>query len=289
MQPVIPRADPAPSRMSYRMQRLMLTPLYRRLIRFGLPMLVVTAIVGGYLSSEARRTALVEQVAEIRHQIETRPEFMVNLLSVEGASTSVQEDIREIFPYDLPASSFDLVLDDIRVMIEELPAVARAEVRIRQGGVLVAEITERVPVALWKTRDALNVIDIEGQVIGVVKARAERADLPVVAGDGAPEQVAEAIDILRAATPLGMNLRGLVRMGERRWDLVLADGKRILLPESGAVRALERVIVLHSAQDMLGRDLALVDMRIAARPTIRLNENAMEDWWTITQMSLGTN
>ncbi|MBQ0750819.1 MAG: cell division protein FtsQ/DivIB [Roseovarius sp.] len=289
MQPVIPRADPAPSRMSYRMQRLMLTPLYRRLIRFGLPMLVVTAIVGGYLSSEARRTALVEQFAEIRHQIETRPEFMVNLLSVEGASTSVQEDIREIFPYDLPASSFDLVLDDIRVMIEELPAVARAEVRIRQGGVLVAEITERVPVALWKTRDALNVIDIEGQVIGVVKARAERADLPVVAGDGAPEQVAEAIDILRAATPLGMDLRGLVRMGERRWDLVLADGKRILLPESGAVRALERVIVLHGAQDMLGRDLALVDMRIAARPTIRLNENAMEDWWTITQMSLGTN
>ena len=289
MQPVIPRADPAPSRMSYRMQRLMLTPLYRRLIRFGLPMLMVTAIVGGYLSSEARRTALVEQVAEIRHQIETRPEFMVNLLSVEGASTSVQEDIREIFPYDLPASSFDLVLDDIRVMIEELPAVARAEVRIRQGGVLVAEITERVPVALWKTRDALNVIDIEGQVIGVVKARAERADLPVVAGDGAPEQVAEAIDILRAATPLGMDLRGLVRMGERRWDLVLADGKRILLPESGAVRALERVIVLHGAQDMLGRDLALVDMRIAARPTIRLNENAMEDWWTITQMSLGTN
>ncbi len=289
MQPVIPRTDPAPSRMSYRLQRLMLTPLYRRLIRFGLPMLVVTAAIGGYLSSEARRTALVEQVAEIRHQIETRPEFMVNLLSVEGASTSVQEDIREIFPYDLPASSFDLVLDDIRVMIEELPAVARAEVRIRQGGVLVAEITERVPVALWKTRDALNVIDIEGQVIGVVQARADRADLPVVAGDGAPEQVAEAIDILRAATPLGMDLRGLVRMGERRWDLVLADGKRILLPENGAVRALERVIVLHGAQDMLGRDLASVDMRIAARPTIRLNENAMEDWWTITQMSLGTN
>lgn len=289
MQPVIPRTDPAPSRMSYRLQRLMLTPLYRRLIRFGLPMLVVTAAIGGYLSSEARRTALIEQVAEIRHQIETRPEFMVNLLSVEGASTSVQEDIREIFPYDLPASSFDLVLDDIRVMIEELPAVARAEVRIRQGGVLVAEITERVPVALWKTRDALNVIDIEGQVIGVVKARADRADLPVVAGDGAPEQVAEAIEILRAAIPLGMDLRGLVRMGERRWDLVLADGKRILLPENGAVRALERVIVLHGAQDMLGRDLASVDMRIAARPTIRLNENAMEDWWTITQMSLGMN
>lgn len=289
MQPVIPRTDPAPSRMSYRLQRLMLTPLYRRMIRFGLPLVLVAGLGGGYLSSEARRMVLLDQIAEIRHQIETRPEFMVNLLSVEGASTGVQEDIREIFPYDLPASSFDLVLDDIRVMIEDLPAVARAEVRIRQGGVLVAEITERVPVAIWKTRDAFNLVDIEGHVIGVVKTRAERADLPVMTGDGAPEEVAEAIDILRTAAALGMELRGLVRMGARRWDLVLADGKRILLPESGAVRALERVIVLHGAQDMLDRDLASVDMRIAARPTIRLNEHAMEDWWTITQMSLGTN
>ncbi|WP_417726146.1 cell division protein FtsQ/DivIB [Roseovarius sp.] len=289
MQPVIPRADPAPSRLSYRLERLMLTPLYRCLIRFGPPVLVVAGIIGGYLGDEGRRTALVEQVAELRHQIETRPEFMVNLLSVEGASVSVQEDIREIFPYDLPASSFDLVLDDIRVMIEELPAVARAEVRIRQGGVMVAEITERVPVALWRTRDAINVVDIEGEVIGVVAVRGERADLPVIAGDGAPEQVAEALEILRAAAPMGLEMRGLVRMGARRWDLVLADGKRILLPETGAVRSLERVMVLNGAQDMLARDLVAVDMRIAARPTIRLNEHAMEEWWQITQMSLGMN
>ncbi|WP_297769551.1 cell division protein FtsQ/DivIB [uncultured Roseovarius sp.] len=289
MQPVIPRADPAPSRLSYRLQRLMLTPLYRRLIRIGLPVLAVSGLVAGYLAEEDRRLALVDQVTEVRRQIETRPEFMVNLLSVEGASTSVQADIREIFPYDLPASSFDLELDDIRVMIEELPAVAGAAVRIRQGGVLVAEITERVPVALWRTRDAINVIDIEGEVIGVVASRNERADLPVLTGDGAAGDVAQALDILRAAAPLEMDMRGLVRMGERRWDLVLADGKRILLPETGPVRALERVMVLHGAQDMLDRDLAAVDMRIAARPTIRLNDHAMAEWWRITNMTLGTD
>ncbi|NCQ24738.1 MAG: cell division protein FtsQ [Rhodobacteraceae bacterium CG17_big_fil_post_rev_8_21_14_2_50_63_15] len=287
MRPVIPRTDPAPSRLSYRLHRWMLTPLYRRFIRFGLPVLAVVGLCAGYLGDQARREALIGQVAEIRRQIETRPEFMVNLLAVEGASLGVQEDIREIFPYDLPASSFDLDLDAIRAMIEELPAVARASVRIRQGGVLTAEITERVPVALWKTPDGLNVVDVEGVIIGVAPNRAARPDLPVLAGAGADQQVAEALETLVAAAALGRDLRGLVRMGERRWDLVLDDGRRILLPETDPVRAVERVIVLNAAQDMLERDVAAVDMRIAARPTLRLNDYAMEEWWRTTKMSLG--
>ncbi|WP_294606789.1 cell division protein FtsQ/DivIB [uncultured Roseovarius sp.] len=289
MQQVIPRIDPAPSRWSYRFQRLMLTPVYRRLLRVGLPMLAVAGLTVGYFADQQRREDVILALTALRHQIETRPEFMVNLLAVEGASLGVQEDIREIFPFDLPASSFDLNLDEIRAMIEDLPAVAAAAVRIRQGGVLVAEITERKPVALWRTRDGINVIDIEGEVIGAVTVRQDRASLPVVAGVGAPDHVAEAMQILQAAQPLPQNIRGLVRMGERRWDLVLESGQRIMLPETGPVRALERVMVLNSAQDMLERDLEAVDMRIAARPTIRLNENAMEEWWRITNMTLGAD
>lgn len=289
MQQVIPRIDPAPSRWSYRFQRLMLTPIYRRMLRVGLPVLVVAGLTAGYFADQDRREDIMLAVTDLRRQIETRPEFMVNLLAVEGASLGVQEDIREIFPFDLPASSFDLNLDEIRVMIEDLPAVAEAAVRIRQGGVLVAEITERQPVALWRTRDGINVIDIEGEVIGAVAARQDRAGLPVVAGEGADKYIAEAMRILQAAQPLPQNIRGLVRMGERRWDLVLESGQRIMLPETGAVRALERVMVLNSAQDMLERDLVAVDMRIAARPTIRLNETAMEEWWRITNMTLGAD
>lgn len=289
MRPVIPRVDPAPSRLSYRFQRLMLTPLYRRLVRVGLPVLVVAGLCAGYLADEARRMALTDQIAEIRRQIETRPEFMVRLMAIDGASESVQADIHEIFPYDLPASSFDLDLPAIRTMLEDLPAVAQATVRIRQGGVLVVEITERQPVALWRTRDGIEVVDIEGESIASVATRAARPDLPVITGDGAPAHVAQALDVLQAARPLGQDIRGLVRMGERRWDLVLHDGKRILLPEEDPVRALERVIVLGGAHDMLERDLVAIDMRIGARPTVRLSDYATEEWWRITSMTSGAD
>ena len=59
------------------------------------------------------------------------------------------------------------------------------------------------------------------------------------------------------------------------------------LPESQPVRALERVIVLNDVQDMLARDLVAVDMRLASRPTIRMNEAATEEWWRITKISSG--
>ncbi len=76
-------------------------------------------------------------------------------------------------------------------------------------------------------------------------------------------------------------------MGERRWDVVLTRDQRIMLPERDAVRALERVIVLDQVQDMLERDVVAVDMRLAERPTIRMRERAVEDWWRVKNTTTG--
>jgi cell division protein FtsQ len=66
-------------------------------------------------------------------------------------------------------------------------------------------------------------------------------------------------------------------MGERRWDMVLDRDQRILLPGQDPVAALNRVIALDQAQDMLARDLSIVDMRLPRRPTIRLAQPALAD------------
>ena len=107
--------------------------------------------------------------------------------------------------------------------------------------------------------------------------RAARPDLPVIAGQGAPEHISEALQLIAAAAPLGDRLRGLVRLGDRRWDVVLTRDQRILLPETGAVRALERVIALETAQELLARDISRVDLRLPHRPTVRMKKGAAED------------
>lgn len=268
--------DPAPSRLSYRINRLWLTPFYRAMFRVGLPAFALAFGVGVYLSDEGRRQALTDQGAALIRQVQERPEFLVNLMAIEGASPAMGEAIRVALPVDFPVSSFDLDLEAMRARVAGLDAVASAELRIRPGGILEVEVVERVPAVLWRTPDGLVLLDATGHRVAAAASRLERPDLPVIAGEGAEAAVPEALALIEAARPVAARLRGLVRMGERRWDVVLDSGQRILLPETDAVAALERVMALAEAEDMLERDVTVIDMRYGARPTLRLSPRALD-------------
>ena len=58
--------------------------------------------------------------------------------------------------------------------------------------------------------------------------------------------------------------------------MILDKGQRVLLPTENAVAAFQRVVALNQAQDLLERDVAVVDMRHSDRPTIRMTEQAVE-------------
>ncbi len=273
----LPPRDPAPSIWSYRFQRLWLTPLFRRLMRVGLPAFAVVLVIGWYFSDPAHWRGVTDQMAEMRREIENRPEFRVNLMNVRGASPQLAQEVRQTLALDLPLSSFDLDLDQLRETVEELPAVARAELRILSGGYLAVEVEERVPVLIWQTRAAPVLLDADGQFVAPLAHRQLPGPLPQVAGEGADAAVPEALALLEAAAPLGDRLRGLVRMGERRWDVVLRDGRRILLPSDDPIAALDRVLALDEAQDLLGRDVIRVDMRNPARPNVQLSPAALAE------------
>ncbi|WP_311136131.1 MULTISPECIES: cell division protein FtsQ/DivIB [Pseudooceanicola] len=275
------RHDPAPSRWSWRMQRLMLSPAFRFFLRVLLPLLVVALIAGIWLASETRREALVQQVESWKQAFEDRPQFMVHDVQITGASDETAAKVRDIVGLEKPTSSFRLDLDALRAQIEALPPVASAALHKASGGVLDVVVTERVPVAVWRTRSGLSVIDDKGEVTGSVGLRTDRSDLPLIAGAGANKAVPEALDILHAAQPVAARVRGIERIGERRWDLVLDRNQRILLPETKPVQALERVLALNQAQDLLARDITVVDMRLPARPTIRVAPDAIEEWQRI--------
>src|SRR5690606_30621710 len=153
---------------------------------------------------------------------------------LEGASDDLAEAVRAKLALPLPMSSFDIDLDAARGRIEALDAVQKADLRVRSGGVLQVVITERVPVAVWRTDDGLTLVDETGHRVAGLLSRADRADLPLIAGEGADRATPEALDLIAAAGPLTPRLRGLVRVGDRRWDLVLDRNQRVLLPETNS-------------------------------------------------------
>jgi cell division protein FtsQ len=275
--------DPAPSRFAWRMQRLLLTPAFLMLLRAGLPVLALVALVVWYVSDAERVEGLRDTVSEARAAFEARPEFMVHLMTIDGADDVLAAEIRATLPLIFPVSSFDLDLEDLRGKVAALDPVKTAGARIKPGGILHLQVEPRTPVLIWRNREGLALLDSDGVFVRRIETRRAQPDLPVAAGDSVPAHVDEAVALIRAAAPLGARVRGLERRGARRWDVVLDRGQRLLLPETGAVQALERIMTLDAAEDILSRDITRVDMRLGHRPTVQMSAFATEQWWSVQQ------
>ena len=264
------KPDPAPSRWSYRFMRIMLSPVLRRLVVYGIPVAVALGGITIYFADLDRRDMAKGVVIDAYRSVIERPEFMVNVMAINGASAALDADIREILPVDFPMSQFDIELDVLHGALMELDAVKQASVQIRTGGVLQIDVMERQPALIWRMGENLDILDATGAFIRAAVARNDYPKLPLIAGEGANMQAAKALELFAAADPIADRVRGLVYVGERRWDVVLTQDQRLLLPEQNPVQALERVLVLNQAQELLERDVRVVDLRLPNRPTLRL-------------------
>jgi cell division protein FtsQ len=269
------RRDPAPSKWQYRLQRIWLTPVYRFAFRYVMPVAVTGLIGAAIWSDQDRAAAITAQVAAVQSMFESRPEFRVDFLSIEGASVDLADAVRAKLALTLPVSSFDLDLDLLRQTAETLDAVAEASVQIRAGGVLRVALVERQAALIWRNGDQLEMLDSTGHRVASLRARADRADLPLIVGKGANAVTDEALDILAAASPIGQSIRGLQRVGERRWDIILDRNQRIMLPEYNAMAALDRALALDQAEKLFARDITAIDLRYGPRPVLRMAPYAM--------------
>ncbi|MEM8822510.1 MAG: cell division protein FtsQ/DivIB [Pseudomonadota bacterium] len=269
--------DPAPSKWRYRMERLWLTPLFKAMIRTGIPSFGVVFLFTWYINQEGRVEAIVDGWTDTVQAIQDRPEFRVGLLRIEGASAQLQSDIEEALPIDLPMSQFALDMDGLRSALLELDPVEDAEVRVIAGGTLLLRITERTPAVAWMHDGRVEVLDADGRRVATLPTLEAAGPLPVIAGDGADKAVEEALRLVAAAAPVTDRLVGLTRIGNRRWDVILTRGQRIALPENAPAAALDRALAMDTAKDVLDRDVEVVDLRLPERPVLRLSGAAREE------------
>lgn len=160
-------------------------------------------------------------------------------------------------------------VDEARARIEALPWVKSAQVRRIWPNRILIKIDERRPIARWINEGSTLVVDSDGNVIG---ARADRgfANLPLLAGRGAASAAASFLALVATQPELKSNIRIAVRVGERRWDLQLANGVEVRLPEEGAEAALAELVRLDRDQKILARDIKAIDLRFADRFVIKL-------------------
>ena len=159
-------------------------------------------------------------------------------------------------------------LAEVRERVEALDWVEKASVQRRLPHHVHIVITERVPYALWQRQGRFALIDRAGRVI-VENDIAAFVGLPLVVGTGAAPAAASLLDEIERFPEVKLRVHAAVRVAERRWNLRLASGADVLLPEGAEAAAIERLAALHRDAGLLDRGLAAIDMRLPDRLVLR--------------------
>ncbi len=269
------RPETAPSKFGYRMERLWLTRWFRDMVRLWLPLgVLVTALYGGY-TSPAISGWVGAQYQAMRGAVAARPALKISRISIPVGSPDLQRQILGIMNLQLPLSALDVDLAELRDLVQGLNAVKSASVRF-EGGAIDVVIVERVPRVVWRNLNRVYLLDENGIMVAEVPRRAVRPDLPLVVGTGADTAMPEAREIFSVLAPLGGRVSGLVRMGARRWDVVL-DNVVIKLPATGAADALRGLMAIEARDNLFDRDAGVVDLRNPDRMILRLNDGALNE------------
>jgi cell division protein FtsQ len=150
----------------------------------------------------------------------------------------------------------------------KLPAINNANIRVVSGGILKIEVEERIPALVWRNQVGLFLLDKEGKMVGSIGSRAERSDLPFIAGEGANSRIFQALKLMELAAPIFTRILALEWVSNYRWDIVLSDSQRILLPPNNPELAIDRFLLLNETYDILARKISRIDMRNESRLVI---------------------
>ena len=170
-----------------------------------------------------------------------------------------------------PILNIDVPQSQHRIAV--LPWVRSAEIIRRLPNSLHITLEEHVAFALWQHDGRYSLIARDGAMIGDVTDAP--SEVSVLVGADAPAHAARLFEALSSQPHLTARVKAAVRYGSRRWDVILdavEDGITIKLPEIDVSAAWDGLSELDAKHNFLGRAIAEIDLRIAGRLVVKLQD-----------------
>ncbi len=243
-----------------RQRRVLLRPLLL-LAAIGIVATLFVAVVHMLGSGGAFQTQFGEAGARLG--------LRVRSIVVEGRQKTPEAALRTALGVGPGDPILNLSLPLAKARIEAIQWVQRATVERRLPGTVIVRLVERRPFAVWQHDGRFLLIDHDGNTVTDSDVSAFARDVPLVVGVGAPQAAAGLLDVLATQPTLLARVAAAVRVGERRWNLRMVNGTTVLLPESAAPQALERLLDLQAKHELLDRPLQSIDLRLPDRLVLR--------------------
>jgi cell division protein FtsQ len=215
----------------------------------------------------------IAALSDARNGLANAAGFRITAVTIDGRKQLTQDEVLAIGGVNGRSSLLFLDPAKVRDSLKANPWIADATVLKLYPGALHINITERRPFALWQENGKLSVIADDGAVLEPYVTR-RFASLPLVVGKGAETGAKDFLALVARYPELNSQLKAVIFIGERRWNLRFKDGLDIRLPETDVGNALATLVRLDKEDRLLSRDITMIDMRLADRLTVRLSDDA---------------
>ena len=220
--------------------------------------LAALVTVAVFLATPKGRVSIQQQLGLVTKQV-----------TVSGRKQTPARQIAQMLPLGEPL--FGVSPHKVKTQLEQMEWVKSAEVHRSLRGKIRIRLKEHSPFALWQASPNKKAVLIaeDGAVIGAKQA----LDFPHLVTIQSQHSHTR---LLKTLAPIkGHSIRSIIQRGAPdRWNVELANGITIMLPEQNPEQAWSDLAKFNRENRLLERNLKTVDMRIKDRLIVSLNKPA---------------
>lgn len=187
---------------------------------------------------------------------------------LEGQNYTDLDQIMNKLDLKVGQNILSFSVSNIQKQLLEINWIKYAIVERNLPNTLFIGIIEKNPIALWQHNNQFNLIDEDGEVI--TNANIERfSNYIIIIGQDAPKYIQSLLCIISKDQKLFKNISHAIRIGDRRWDIKFHNNIVVKLPEENFESAWNYIVDLHNKQNLFGKNISTIDLRIASKMYIK--------------------
>ncbi len=187
--------------------------------------------------------------------------FQIQDISITGLKKLNEEEVLAVLGFGAGVSSLNYDSQKAWKRLQGLKWVKKADVQLLLPGTLYIKIEEYPPFARIQEFGQHYIVNEQGEVLRTYEAGGYR-DLPLFVGYGALDHGVALYQVMQNYKTLLSRVQASIRVDNRRWDLLLDNGHKVMLPEKGIAQALRKLAGLEQKYLILDQKYSLIDLRL---------------------------
>ena len=270
--------DPAPSRLAYKINRL----LYRFWFKL---LLIIVFLTSSVLLAKKVLYKNIDLNAEIRFLSEESSalykgltELSISKILVKGAQEPLKKEIIILVQNAAKEGFSALKAQALREKIQDINKVEKAFVKFSTDGLVNVEVIQRKEAVVYFNNHLYEVLDSNGVILSIKQDNKGLSSFPLLVGKGGQKKINELLSLVNKLGSYQSEVLCYEWVGERRWDVHMKNDLVFKLPENNLSKGLEVMLTFLNETNKLLKAIVIVDLRNIGKPIIKFRKAPPEEY-----------